>query len=264
MLLVNSPSIHRVEVKGSLLFGRTQHFAQKYWQAQVLSEGVKELLHFRSHDHDDILGIFSVFPKLASLEVEYDAESSHSDPTKVSEALLNISKTLENPSLTTVPRKPWRDADMLPLLPTLNQMAVLKHLTTESIRLFGRRDPLSIPQPADILPTSLSCFRLIDYWGTSDTNIFGPPLPNSLSLLEFYDQAFSNLYENCATRLHNLKSILLALHSTSGGNGQDPPADVQVFLLKFQALFAGIGVRFSIIESEMLKFQFQSFWANIA
>ncbi len=274
-LLLNSPSVRRVELKGPFFFRSVRVFAEKFWFNRVVSESVRELLHFRPAEvDDDQVGLLTTFPKLVSLEAEYNAGHflfAQSNSTTFSEALCTVSGTLETLSLTTAPGSFWNGNIVLPLLPPLHQMAALKHLTTESIWLFGRQDLLSTPRLVNVLPRSLSCLRLIDYWGSSDVSIFGPLAPSSSNLLELYDRAFSGLHYNWSTHLPNLKSIVLQVSdpsqphtaTESGSSSRDLPADARAFELKFQALFAGLGVRFSIFASDMSDVQRRSSWANV-
>ena len=286
-LLVNSPLVYRVELKGTLYFRSMQRHTQKFWDFQIVSESVKELLRFRArHPQEDMTALTTIFPKLVSLEAEYvdgsRREFDDLDET-VSGALFNVSGTLENLSLTTSLGQCWDKGDELPQLSNLKQMAALKHLTTESIWLFGRGDSFTALHLPDILPRSLVSFHLIDYWGSSDTDPPHPPhppqFPNTLSLLGFYNQTFLGLYESCLTQLPNLKEITLASDSLSshtttasggntaatvdGSNGQSQPADACAFLHKFQNLFASVGVRFSVLTPEISQAELQSSWANV-
>lgn len=227
------------------------------------------------------MALTTIFPKLVSLEAEYDDGSRKINDldTTVSEALLNVSGTLENLSLTTSPEASWSDENVLPQLLNLNRMIALEHLTTESIWLFGRGESFTTLQLLDILPGSLVRFHLIDYWGNSNIDAFCPHFPNALSLLGFYDQLFSTLHKNYSTRLHNFRDITLALHflssrgtrASSGNttaiadesNGQDIRADIRAFSHKFQNSFASVGIRFSVVAPETLEVKFQSSWANV-
>jgi hypothetical protein len=159
-------------------------------------------------------------------------------------------------------------------------MKTLKHLTTESIWLFGRDAPLFAPQLPDALPRSLVHFDLIDYWGTSQSESFGPPLQGR-SLLGFYDHIFETLHEHRSERLPNLREISLALHclrslqsrrkdrdsdttsTVDVGDGEGLPADVLAFWQKFRVLFAGIGVRFTVVAPEIIDTQLRLPWANV-
>jgi len=183
------------------------------------------------------MDLVAVFPKLVSLQAEYvDGSLRRLDSNpQLSEGLLSISTTLSTLSLTTTP--PWICPDVPPLLLTLNQMTTLKHLTTESIWLFGRQDPSVALQLSQLLPPSLVNFHLIDYWGTCDIETFYPELPNTWTSLEFYDEVFSTLYE-CL--IPNLREITvtpahLGFCATIAANsyGYNQLADSHVFLIKF-------------------------------
>jgi len=264
-MLLNLPILRRLEVQGAMDLLAVVDSNQELRGSSVISESVKEVLHFgASRPDNEMMGIVTAFPNLSILKAEFSGFPCHFDTfgSKASQALLNISTTLETLSLTTTAearkygrRRYWLHNNAPPwppLLLTLNQMS-LKHLTTESVWLFGRDNPLLALQLSDLLPQTLITLRLIDYWGCLyDTY---PRLPNNWTPLEYYDHVFRTFYEECSTRLPSLRQIVIVSNhllpkvtTVASSGGQDQPS--QGFLPKFRDLFGSIGVRFFISDLE--------------
>lgn len=185
-----------------------------------LTDNVVELSLLRAHHpQDDMAAILALFPNLVSLYAEFRDGSSRPPDSfdllpEVSDALLNVSRTLETLSLTTSPetypaKGHWVCFERYPSsLPKLNQMTKLKNLTTESIWLFGTEDPavgLHLPHR---LPLSLVQLHLIDYWGNYDPAEFYPELPNNWTPLGFYTHVFEALCNERLERLPDLRKVI--------------------------------------------------------
>ena len=89
-------------------------------------------------------------------------------------------------------------------------------------------------------------------------------------MLEFYENAFLNLHEDCLLRLRNLKEVVLGLRpprpspavAASAGSNQTPPKTILALRQKFQSLFSRVGVRFSVVEAEIAHDKLCSSWAS--
>lgn len=176
--LTNSPRLRRVEIKGNLDHRGIWPWFTRYSNSRLVADNVKELIPMRKQGpRDEIMATIMMFPKLVSLQAEYDDASymfseqiSPTLPFTISSALLRLTNTLETLFLTTGPTSygHWKYIeDYPPSLTSLHQMGKLKDLTTESMWLFGRQSISIALQLLCLLLPRLVCFRLIDYWGTT-------------------------------------------------------------------------------------------------
>lgn len=267
-ILLNSPRLRRIEFKGAMSFREVVDKIQQLRGSRHVSESIKELVHFRATDPDlSATALAEAFPNLSTLKAEHAKNGSHLD---LSRALLtgNLTTTLETLSLTTELEVLWvrKDETGIPLLAlALNQMRSLKHLTTESIWLFGQ-EPRVAFQLSTFLPPSLVSFTLIDYWGHEFfEEPFYPPLVRSWTPHRFYTRALNKLHNECSTRFPSLRQITLASDYLycCGITAPDHNGQARRFLPTFQDLFASIGVQFSITTRQGAWDQRQWDWANL-
>ncbi|KAK2598851.1 hypothetical protein N8I77_012234 [Diaporthe amygdali] len=270
-LFLNSPLLCRVEIKHPPLFREVLHDLQRLVETgPPLMGNIEELSLFRGHQpQDDLAAIVALFPKLVSLCAEFMDGSArpplkHSLPPEASEALLNVSGTLETLSLTTSPetypaKGHWVNYESYPSsLSTLNQMAKLKDLTTESIWLFGTEDPAVALQLSHLLPPSLVRLHLIDYWGNSDLAEFYPEFPDGWTPLEFYNQVFQAVCNECQMRLPKLRQVTFTTNrfnsqsqtalSNNGQAQQDETQITQDSMRMVKLLFEQAGVDFHLVS----------------
>jgi hypothetical protein len=222
---------------------------------EAVAERVRELMlvraipPYRTLDH-----WVTFFPRLTSLEVDYNhtVKSTYGSAQEASEAIVRLSGTLQNLTLTTTWGGAWEDKDVPPLLPILDKLPLLESLKTESIWLFGTQNPYEGVGQLDTLSTTLVRLYIIDYWGTSYEENFYQALGSPWNVLEFYKTALTRLHYNCETRLHNLKSVTLASR-----------CDDTALSTEFGALFASSGVQFNIVTPEASHAEYASSWANV-
>lgn len=287
-LFMNSPLLRRVEVKQSPIFEAILRDLRPPMEHQnPLTDNVEEVLLLNGdHPQDDMAAIVAIFPRLVSLWAEFKDGSARPQlvyhlPPEASEALLRVSETLETLSLTTTPKTScrwangqWIRHESYPSsLSTLNQMAKLKNLTTESIWLFGTEDPVSVAmQLPHLLPPSLVRLHLIDYWGNSDPVKFYPEFSDNWGPLEFYVNIFEALQRECHLHLSELREVTLAstylcIHaqaavSTSEQGQHEENAITQALVRLLKLRFAHVGVHFSIISPEESIAMVHAGWAD--
>ncbi|KAK0716189.1 hypothetical protein B0H67DRAFT_258255 [Lasiosphaeris hirsuta] len=184
--LLSSPrSLRHIELNGTMPLP-----LERGRNGDIVSNTVRELVVFRNfYSEFEFSDLVSVFPNLVTLEAEYldGGQSPLKTPgwdfarPEPSLALLRIADTLESLSLTsgfTSSSGGFKSSSGImlsggipPLLRLLDQMTALKHLTTESVWLFGRVENIRSPAPifpssdVIILPPSLVSLRLVDFWG---------------------------------------------------------------------------------------------------
>lgn len=270
LLFMSSPLLRRVELRHPPTSREIWNTLQ--WPVETetpLTDKVDELWLWRAHQpQDDMAATVALFPNLVSLHAEFLDGSSRPPgkldlPPEASEALLNISGTLETLSLTTSPetypaKGHWVCFESYPSsLSTLNQMTKLKNLTTESIWLFGTQDPAVALQLPQLLPPSLVQLHLIDYWGNYNPAEFYPELPNNWTPLEFYTHVFGALCDECSVRLPELSEVKFtskrfntSSQSALLNGGHDRQDETQITGDRLQAVrlsFEQVGVRFRMI-----------------
>lgn len=238
-----------------------------------LTNNVDEVSLLCGHQpQDDMAAIVALFPNLVSLCGEFRDGSARPSfdfdlPPEASKALLNVSETLETLSLTTSPdtypaKGRWVNFESYPSsLSTLNQMTKLKDLTTESIWLFGTKDPAVALQLPHLLPPSLVRLHLIDYWGNYDPAEFYPDFPDSWSPLEFYAHVFGAVCNECPVRLPELREVTFTSNCfksrsqialSNGGQAQQDETQITEDSMRIvRVLFEQVGVRFHLILSEI-------------
>ncbi|KAK3360437.1 hypothetical protein B0T25DRAFT_130099 [Lasiosphaeria hispida] len=265
--LLSSPhSLRRIELNGTMRLP-----LERERNGDIVSNTVRELAVFRNFYSDfEFSDLVSAFPKLVSLEAEYldGGPSPLMTPgwnfarPELSLALLRIADTLETLSLTSGLKSSSGvvlSGGIPPLLRLLDQMTALKHLTTESIWLFGRMGentmaPSFPSSEAVNLPSSLVSFHLIDFWGVSVTllRMFYPKFPSDWTALEFYRHQLQELLVACTSSLSilNLRDVKFAtrLPQLRHGNAWDGPTDPLQSLIQFRDLFGAAGVRFSVVK----------------
>jgi hypothetical protein len=285
-LFANSRALRRVEVKRMTYSKEKKSDSMNIWELPVYPANVKELLVIDTKQcFEGMIGLAELFPSLASLELEYNGEFpvQYQLERRIERCLSQLSESLETLLLTTNPKhifsQPW--LFRRPCLSGLPELAKLKHLTTESVWLFGRNNIFDNPQLPYLLPTSLETLTLVDYWGSqAGVEHYYPECFGDMSTLEFYDGAFTAVHQVHKSRFPHLKYITLALPVyyypqinaiVDAGTGEarkdekcvGSDADIVAFLLKFQTLFASIGVQFSLITPERITKEVRSSWARI-
>ncbi|KAG8156867.1 hypothetical protein KVR01_013280 [Diaporthe batatas] len=281
--LANSPRLRRVEIKGNLCHRGIWACFTQYPNSKLVADSVKELVLMRTQGpRDDIMATMLSFPKLVSLQAEYDDASymfnttiTPALPFTISSALLRLADTLETLSLTTGPTSygHWSYIeDYPPSLTSLSQMSKLKDLTTESMWLFGRQDVGIALQIPHLLPPSLVRFRLIDYWGTThdtprdyqpDSLKYYPDFPNQWTTAEFYSNVLMSLVRDSSPSLPDLGEVTLVSKQlyeempASDSQGEQDPADITEGhkgpLSNVSASLRAVGVQLNLempVESE--------------
>lgn len=279
-LLMNSPKLRRLEVKQSPNFRAISRNVQ---QTVGTLNNMKELLFFSGRlDQGDMAAMVSAFPRLVSLRAEFRHLSNNPSflalPSGTSEALLNVSGTLETLSLATYPAEgDWFRSKSSPSslpssLSTLNQMVKLKDLTVESIWLFGTQYPDVALQLSHLLPASLVRLHLVDRWGDSEPAHFYPGFPEDWSPLVFYEGLVQALCKECHTYFSGLREVTFAssylyFHAQAttpcSTRGQDEPGTIQAHIQKFKHSLENFGVKFSIVDPEASPTIVHGDWANI-
>lgn len=271
LLFMNSPLLRRVEL-------RHPPTSREIWDTlrwpvdtqRPLTDRVDDLWLWRAHQaQDDMAAIVALFPNLVSLHAEFLDGSSRPPgnldlPPEASEALLNVSGTLETLSLTTSPetypaKGHWVCFESYPSsLLTLDQMIKLRNLTTESIWLFGTEDPAVALHLPHLLPPSLVQLHLIDFWGNYDPADFYPVFPDSWTPLEFYTHVFGALCSERLERLPDLREVIFTSKRFStrtpsplsnGGHivHQEQTQITEDSVQAVRLLFEQVGVRFRMI-----------------
>ncbi|GAB1319659.1 hypothetical protein MFIFM68171_09869 [Madurella fahalii] len=257
-------SLRRVELNGTTLSDKLPP------TVSAAAERVRELVLYRDfHSADELSRLVESFPNLISLEAECRDPFVFRRPAPVNPflALLSLADTLETLNLTSGLNS-WSSVrvwNALPLLQFLDRMICLKHLTTESIWLFGNQCFGQWP-PKDViaLPPSLVSFRLVDYWGVGGKAVRNPatryyPDFRTWTPIGFYYHHFSSLQEERVARLPNFSEFTFVtswLHLTRASLVTDGPSNEQLledaaeYEEEWRSLFAGAGVRFSVISSE--------------
>lgn len=274
--LANSPRLRRVEIKGNLDHRGIWPSFTRYPNSRLVADNVKESVMVRKQGpRDEIMATMMMFPKLVSLQAEYDDASymfneqiTPTLPFTISSALLRLTNTLEALSLTTAPTSygHWKYiVDYPPSLTSLHQMGKLKDLTTESMWLFGRQDISIALQLPYLLPSRLVRFRLIDYWGTThntprnhqpDSLKYYSDFPNEWSTAEFYHNILMALVSNNSPSIPYLKDVTLVskqlceeLQASESRGGEDRP-DLQESheepLAKLSASLSAVGIQFNL------------------
>lgn len=268
LMMMNSPLLSRIEIKGPLLLEEMWDGFQHYPERKIVAGNVKELVLLRGiHPQDEMLATVMLFPRLISLQAEYDDASIRPGymPTPgytITPALLRLADTLEVLSLTTAPstRNHWCHVDDFPhCLTSLDQMHKLKDFTTESMWIFGRVDTSFALQLPDLLPSSLVRFQLIDYWGTKTTSEsadFYPEFPNQWTAAEFYYHVLMAMGNEVSSRFPDLREITLVskhlCEETSmcnGGGGQGRSHTTigsRTYMLRLYEFFSDLGVEFKL------------------
>lgn len=268
LLLIHSPLLRHIELKDPPLF-RDILWRKVGIKRPLPRDNVEKLSLWRAcQPQDDMAAITASFPNLVFLHAEFRDGSCRppdrlSLPPEVSEALLHVSGTLETLSLTTssetCPAKGrWVFYESyLSSLTTLNHMNKLKNLTTESIWLFGTKEPATALQLSHLLPQSLVHVELIDYWGNDNPAEFYPEFPNSWTPLEFYTHVFESLCNECLERLPELRAVtfsrtrfnsrLQIAISSDGQAQQDQTQITEESMETVRLLFQQVGVVFRLV-----------------
>ena len=276
LFLTNSPRLRRVETKGGILHRGIWTLFKQNPKCRLLADNVKELVLLRTQGpRDDMLAMVMAFPKLVSLQAEYDDGSyvvspriTSSLPFTISSALLRLAETLETLSLTTGPTSygHWSYIENYPpSLTSLHQMGNLKDLTTESMWLFGRQDVSITLRLPYLLPPTLVNFRLIDYWGTThntphihhpDNLKYHPEFPNQWNTAEFYCNVLMTLVGENMPPLPDLREVTLVskqlceelqAEDSRGDQGQaDLTGSPEEPLSKLRASLHAVGIKISV------------------
>lgn len=234
LFLTNSPLLRRVELKGELLLRSIWDYFKDITNRRLLTDDVKELVLLRAGDaRDDILAMAMLFPRLVSLQAEYEDPSYRPAPifelsSTISSALLRLADTLETLSLTTSPssHRPWTYVEDRPssltsphqmVLMSLKQMGKLKNLTTECIWIFGSEGACLALHLPYLLPPNLVRFRLIDFWGAKhemppeypDSLKYRRLFLNRLETADFYSILLMTLVGDNAPPLPDLREVTL-------------------------------------------------------
>lgn len=288
LILINSPKLSRVEIKGNMLLRGVWQYFELNPNRKLVAENVKELVVLRALEaRDDMLDTVRLFPRLVSLQAEYDDASYRPVPRinlsfTISSALLRLADTLETLSLTTAPTSYgfWINLkDHPPSMTSLDQMGKLKDLTTESIWLFGRQDPGIALHLPHLLPSTLVRLRLIDYWGTMGTNEyypdFYPEFPNGWTTAEFYCNVLMTIGGDNSPHLPDLREVTLVskrlceeeeaqARDSGGHNGQvDLAENSEASLSKLRRLFRDLGIQFKLEMPVKSTAATEADWARI-
>jgi hypothetical protein len=297
--LTNSSRLRRVEIKGDMATRGLWTLFKQYPHCNLRAAyNVKELALLRTEGPcGDLLATVMAFPRLVSLQAEYDnfsyVRSLHNDPalpSTISSALLRLSDTLETLSMTTRPGPPGSLYQTVlsypPYLTGLNQMGRIKDLTTQALWLFGREDANIALQLPHLLPPSLVSLRLIDYWGSAHETQhyflphdcrYYPVLPNNWSPITFYYNVLMTLVVETTPTLPDLREVTLVstqlceeLHggthhgsSTLGGQA-DMMVSTEEAMSKLYEALQSVGIRFNLemqVENEQVAARFE--WARI-
>lgn len=271
LLLMNSPSLSRIEIKGPLLLQGMWDSFQRHPERKILAEDVKELVLLRAcHPQDEMLATAMLFPRLISLQSEYADASIRPGNLPVpgftiSPALLRLADTLETLSLTTAPttnNRWFRVNNYPPSLNSLDQMHKLIDLTTESMWIFGRHDLSIALQLPQLLPSSLVRFQLIDYWGTMgpgeacdfypEPAEFYPEFPNQWTPSEFYYHVLTAMGNEVSSRFPNLREVTLVskhlceearMSNGGGGYGRShTTTGYRASMLRLREFFSDLGI----------------------
>ena len=242
---------------------------------------VKELILRRArHPQSSLPVIGSAFPNLRRLYAQWDDGSNETWPGSpwhtdrdICKGLSRLKRTLEVLHLTTTAGSSWLQSNFPSLLsPALGRMTALKHLTTETLWLFGKTDPFELDIES-LLPPSLVSFHLVDYWGVSEWEEFYPDFSDSSNQLEFLTKTMRHLHIGCCTFLSKLKAFRLTSPYFSSFFGEDTQyastrddyrQDIQVFIDTFLQSFAEVGVEFSVAPYEALEAYGQWPWSRIS
>jgi hypothetical protein len=276
LFLTNSPRLRRVETKGGILHRGIWALFKQNPKCRLLADNVKELVLLRTQGpRDDMSATVMAFPKLVSLQAEYDDGSyvvspsiASNLPFTISSALLRLAETLETLSLTTGPTSygHWSYIENYPpSLTSLHQMGNLKDLTTESMWLFGRQDVSIALRLPYLLPPTLVNFRLIDYWGTTHNtphihhpyNLrYHPEFPNHWNTAEFYCNVLMTLVGENMPPLPDLREATLVskqlceelqAEDSRGDQGQaDPTVRPEEPLTKLRASLHAVGIQLNV------------------
>lgn len=290
LFLMTSPSLRRIELKGNLALRDIWDYFMWDEYHMLLTDDVKELVLLRAGCAlDDMLSTVMLFPRLVSLQAEYNDPSYRLDPHvnltfTISSALLRLADTLETLSLTTGPESygHWGYVeDYPPSLTTLHQMVKVTDLTTESIWLFGREGVSIALQLPHLLPPKLVRLRLIDYWGTSydtppeylpESLKYHPVFPNQWSTAEFYSSILMTLLGDTSPPFPDLREVtLVSKHlceelqagDSQGERDQTHLTSTAEHLSKLCASFQISGIQFNLempVESEAAT---RADWARI-
>lgn len=292
LMLMNSPTLSRIEIKGPLYLQEMWHSFQGHPERMRLAEDVKELVFLRGiRPQDEMLATVMLFPRLVSLQAEYDDPSIRPENLPIpgftiSPALLRLADTLEVLSLTTAPttNNRWLRVNDYPhSLTSLDQMHNLKDFTTESMWIFGRNDPSIALQLPHLLPSSLVRFQLIDFWGTMATSgcddfrpdpaDFYPEFPNHWTAAEFYYHVLMALGNEVPSRFPDLREVTLVskhlceeARMCNGGGGQGRPhttAGFHASMLSLREFFSDLGITFKLEMPVRSTAASQADWARI-
>lgn len=291
LMLMNSPMLSRIEIKGALSLQEMWASFQRYPERKILAGNVKELVLLRAiHPQDEMLATVMMFPRLVSLQAEYDDASTRPGSIPIpgftiAPALLRLADTLEILSLTTAPTyNRWYHVNNYPhCLTSLDQMHKLKDFTTESMWIFGRHDPSIALQLPHLLPSSLVRFQLIDYWGTMATSgsarfypepaDFYPEFPNHWTAAEFYYHVLTAVGNEASSRFPDLRDITLVSKRLcedagmcNGGGGQgrsNVTESSQASMLRLREFFSDLGINFKLQMPVKSTAASQAGWARI-
>lgn len=285
LMMMNSPMLSRIEIKGPLLLQEMWGGFQRYPERKILAGNVKELVLLRGiHPQDEMLATVMMLPRLISLQAEYDDPSIRPGgrPTPgltITPALLRLAGTLEVLSLTTAPTtgNRWYHVDDYPrCLTSLDQMHKLKDFTTESMWIFGRIDTRIALQLPELLPSSLVRFQLIDYWGTmttSESADFYPEFPNQWTAAEFYYHVLMAMGNEVSSRFTDLREIMLVskhlceeASMCNGGGGQrrsHTTTGSRASMLRLHEFFSDLGIEFKLEMPVRSTAASQADWAKI-
>lgn len=292
LLLMNSPSLRRIEIKGELMMQGIWNSFQRHPERKILAEDVKELVLLRAcHPQDEMLATVMLFPRLVSLQAEY-ADASIRPGTlnvpgfTISPALLRLADTLEILSLTTAPttnNRWFRVNDYPPSLTSLDEMHKLKDLTTESMWIFGRNDLSVALQLPQFLPPGLVRFQLIDYWGTMGPGEscdfypqpaeFYPEFPNQWTPTEFYYYVLTAMGNEVSSRFPDLREVTLvskhlceeaSMCNGGGGHGRShSTAGYRASMLRLREFFRDLGISFKLEKPARSTAASEADWARI-
>ncbi|KAE9372621.1 hypothetical protein N431DRAFT_439698 [Stipitochalara longipes BDJ] len=274
------PCLERIEIKG-INHWRIMFPDDTGLKPELVNGNAKELILRRAwHPQGSIPVIGSVFPNLRRLYAEWDDGSSDTLPgfqwptdRDICKGLSKMKQTLEVLHLTTTPGSSWQRSNFPSLLsPALGRMTALKHLTTETLWLFGKINPSALDIES-LLPSSLVSLHLVDYWGVSEGKEFYLDFSDGSSPLEFLTKTMRHLHIGCYTSLSKLKAVRLTSPYFScffGGGTQyglkedGYRKDVQDFIDNSLQSFGEVSVEFSVAPYDSLEAHGQWPWSHIS
>ncbi|KAH8897153.1 hypothetical protein GQ53DRAFT_818432 [Thozetella sp. PMI_491] len=306
LLLPLSQSVRRLEIKGRIRF--QESFEEEvawgpssgYISPSLVGENIEELVIMHGASlFWNMREMTTLFPKLRRLVAECsDIAFINHRPSAEGKLrsnfqlqLAQLKATLETfavvSPLSAVLKIPFLAPRSALLGPGIREMSILKHMTTNCVWLFGRRDATGSLPIMSRLPDSLISFHLVDFWGVPIPKYMGEPewqprhrkncyyprFPGEAAdgqrALEFFYRALTLLHEEIEPRLHNLRQITFSspcFNPDAGGFtvslGRDA-SETEAFIATFRERFRLLGVTFKVTTLPEWEESFRSQWVKL-